>query len=128
MLDGFYRDNRGKLVRYAAGIIAQRAGGKAGVQAAEDAVHEATAYYLARGEEWNEARYIGAIRFAAMRAGVVLTQVIETRNTAGEVPTNGARGRRTPSRNRRSRVTNFYPVQIFGRSLCDTSFGSEDLE
>lgn len=101
----FYRAHRKQMVRYAGRVLASR--GARGTELAEDAVQDATLYYLSRNEPWCERRYVGAIRFAALRSSVVAAHVFEIRNTA-----TGARGKK-----KRSRVTNFFPNQVFGVQL-----------
>ena len=95
---------RQQMVRYATRLLAASVAGGRASQMAEDVVHEAAAYYLRRGEAWSGPRFAGAVRFAALRAAEVERHVFEVRNT---------------SEGRRSRVTNCWPVQVFGCWLPD---------
>ncbi len=95
---------RQEMVRYATRLLSASSVGGQAAQIAEDVVHNAAAYYLARGEAWSERRFVGAVRFAALRAAEVERHVFDVRNT---------------SAGRRSRVTNCWPAQVFGCRLSD---------
>jgi hypothetical protein len=95
---------RKRMVRYATRFLTRSIEGSRAAQMAEDVVHDAVAYYFGRHERWSERRFVGAVRFAALRAAEVDRHFFEVRNT---------------SAGRRSRVTNCWPVQVFGCWLSD---------
>jgi hypothetical protein len=114
----FLRQHRWRMVRYAHRVMVQFTNGHTAWGLAEDAVQSAVVYYLTRGDRWNEARFVGAVRFAALTIRAKVSQVIEVRNTAGE-----SRNGMVRSGPRRSRVTSTFPTQIFGMPLHRVPFG-----
>jgi restriction system protein len=97
---------RQQMVRYATRLLAASVDGGRASQMAEDVVHDAAAYYLRRREGWSCRRFVGAVRFAALRAAEVERHLFQVRNT---------------SAGRRSCVTNCWPVQVFGCSLSEVA-------
>ncbi len=79
---------------------------------AEDVVQTASLFFV--GRSWNEGLFVGKVRYVAMRAGEVSQHVFLVRNTCEERV--GKRGYST--RAHRARVTNCFPVQIFGTMLA----------